>query len=101
MYMKMFHDEVESFKERLRTRAKDNRDEYLDQHGAGENNKRMELAPGVLDPLDVLLTSRRRHSSCYRDWSSDVCSSDLSPRSSAGGSENAGLLPLRSMTASS
>src|SRR6266542_5647196 len=25
-------------------------------------------------------SSRRRHTRCYRDWSSDVCSSDLSPR---------------------
>src|SRR5207245_8347347 len=24
-----------------------------------------------------LFTSRRRHTRCYRDWSSDVCSSDL------------------------
>src|SRR5207245_3257106 len=24
-----------------------------------------------------LLSSRRRHTRCYRDWSSDVCSSDL------------------------
>src|SRR5438128_3895696 len=24
-------------------------------------------------------TSRRRHTRCYRDWSSDVCSSDLLP----------------------
>src|SRR5438128_10407110 len=24
-----------------------------------------------------LFSSRRRHTSCYRDWSSDVCSSDL------------------------
>src|SRR5207245_4948866 len=23
--------------------------------------------------------SRRRHTRCYRDWSSDVCSSDLEP----------------------
>src|SRR5207245_8004275 len=23
--------------------------------------------------------SRRRHTRCYRDWSSDVCSSDLDP----------------------
>src|SRR5207245_7123680 len=23
---------------------------------------------------------RRRHTRCYRDWSSDVCSSDLPPR---------------------
>src|SRR6266852_7842716 len=25
-------------------------------------------------------SSRRRHTRCYRDWSSDVCSSDLSRR---------------------
>src|SRR5207245_8056398 len=25
-------------------------------------------------------SSRRRHTRCYRDWSSDVCSSDLHPR---------------------
>src|SRR5207245_8159868 len=25
-------------------------------------------------------SSRRRHTRCYRDWSSDVCSSDLMPR---------------------
>src|SRR5207245_3723138 len=24
-------------------------------------------------------SSRRRHTRCYRDWSSDVCSSDLAP----------------------
>src|SRR5207245_4697955 len=24
-------------------------------------------------------SSRRRHTRCYRDWSSDVCSSDLTP----------------------
>src|SRR5207245_8038340 len=28
-------------------------------------------------------SSRRRHTRCYRDWSSDVCSSDLSPREAA------------------
>src|SRR5207245_6597942 len=28
-------------------------------------------------------SSRRRHTRCYRDWSSDVCSSDLSLRGSA------------------
>src|SRR6266542_744449 len=26
-------------------------------------------------------SSRRRHTICYRDWSSDVCSSDLTPSS--------------------
>src|SRR5207245_3594682 len=28
-------------------------------------------------------SSRRRHTSCYRDWSSDVCSSDLTTPSVA------------------
>src|SRR5207245_7599232 len=27
--------------------------------------------------FDFFLSSRRRHTRCYRDWSSDVCSSDL------------------------
>src|SRR3989337_2669277 len=27
--------------------------------------------------LFVFFSSRRRHTRCYRDWSSDVCSSDL------------------------
>src|SRR5207245_7493731 len=26
-----------------------------------------------------VFSSRRRHTRCYRDWSSDVCSSDLPP----------------------
>src|SRR5207245_6639402 len=30
-------------------------------------------------------SSRRRHTRCYRDWSSDVCSSDLDPLRRAGG----------------
>src|SRR2546429_4818120 len=27
----------------------------------------------------IFFSSRRRHTECSRDWSSDVCSSDLSP----------------------
>src|SRR6266542_461454 len=27
--------------------------------------------------MHLFFSSRRRHTSCYRDWSSDVCSSDL------------------------
>src|SRR5207245_10739211 len=30
-------------------------------------------------------SSRRRHTRCYRDWSSDVCSSDLIERLALGG----------------
>src|SRR5215470_19340549 len=50
--------------------------------------------PGT-HPLDVLagrqssffFSSRRQHTRCYRDWSSDVCSSDLgvSPAARGGG----------------
>src|SRR6266542_4976893 len=29
-------------------------------------------------------SSRRRHTRCYRDWSSDVCSSDLRRRAAPG-----------------
>src|SRR2546429_3766262 len=29
--------------------------------------------------MDFFFTSRRRHTRCSRDWSSDVCSSDLQP----------------------
>src|SRR5207245_2066704 len=35
------------------------------------------VASGVYDLFDVFFSSRRRHTRCYRDWSSDVCSSDL------------------------
>src|SRR5207245_5302386 len=33
--------------------------------------------------LIFFFSSRRRHTRCYRDWSSDVCSSDLAPFRSA------------------
>src|SRR5207245_4665532 len=33
--------------------------------------------PIVLDLSLFFFSSRRRHTRCYRDWSSDVCSSDL------------------------
>src|ERR1035441_1225956 len=33
----------------------------------------------------VVFASRRRHTRCLSDWSSDVCSSDLSPREQLGG----------------
>src|SRR6202043_1525389 len=32
------------------------------------------------DRLCFFFSSRRRHTRCGRDWSSDVCSSDLAPR---------------------
>src|SRR5207245_7278116 len=46
---------------------------------------------------------RRRHTRCYRDWSSDVCSSDLETITGKSGQEPAlftlaSLLPLNSLT---
>src|SRR5207245_8081854 len=35
--------------------------------------------------LVFFFSSRRRHTRCYRDWSSDVCSSDLAIGSISGG----------------
>src|SRR6266508_1335100 len=41
------------------------------------------LSSPILSPLCFFFSSRRRHTRWPRDWSSDVCSSDLCPRSSA------------------
>src|SRR3989337_3830030 len=40
-------------------------------------------------------SSRRRHTRCYRDWSSDVCSSDLSGACCAATSTGSCWLPTR------
>ena len=37
---------------------------------------------GLMDIIDFFFSSRRRHTNVRRDWSSDVCSSDLLVRSS-------------------
>src|SRR6266542_6130219 len=36
----------------------------------------------IMRILFFFFSSRRRHTRCYRDWSSDVCSSDLPVRPS-------------------
>src|SRR5258707_6020591 len=38
----------------------------------------------TLSPLMFFFSSRRRHTRYWRDWSSDVCSSDLSRQSARG-----------------
>src|SRR5207245_5531131 len=47
----------------------------------------VELLPAEDDAGDLhhrfFFSSRRRHTRCYRDWSSDVCSSDLTVLASA------------------
>src|SRR5579871_1574532 len=40
-----------------------------------------EVSEFVMAGADFFFSSRRRHTSSLRDWSSDVCSSDLPPRS--------------------
>src|SRR3989337_2766882 len=35
------------------------------------------MTSGESDVVFFFFSSRRRHTICYRDWSSDVCSSDL------------------------
>src|SRR6266852_7398189 len=51
-------------------------DEPIEQFGGG-----IEIEQGdagtALDHRAFFFSGRRRHTSCYRDWSSDVCSSDL------------------------
>src|SRR2546429_6011545 len=37
-----------------------------------------QLGPLAVEAYLFFLSSRRRHTRCSRDWSSDVCSSDLS-----------------------
>src|SRR2546429_7093852 len=37
----------------------------------------MVIVSCMLYGVDVVFSSRRRHTRCSRDWSSDVCSSDL------------------------
>src|SRR6266542_4649770 len=39
-------------------------------------------------------SSRRRHTSCYRDWSSDVCSSDLGGRIELGLTQENGAVAV-------
>src|SRR5437899_3004123 len=63
---------------------------YTDDQGAHEANGGV-LPPNTVllhgrsigstdtsDSGDVFFSSRRRHTSCLSDWSSDMCSSDLS-----------------------
>src|SRR5690554_7427199 len=46
--------------------------------GIGEHNAKRWLKTGKcsFQPQEFFFSSRRRHTRCGRDWSSDVCSSD-------------------------
>lgn len=52
-YMKMYHDEVDAFKERLTKRAKEKRDAAFAEAEAEERARRIEESPGGMDPQEV------------------------------------------------
>jgi cell division cycle protein 37 len=64
VYMKMYTDEVDAFKQRLRKRAKDKREETLNELELEEKTKRIEASPGGLDPLEVFETLPEASFSC-------------------------------------
>src|SRR2546429_593579 len=43
---------------------------------SGTGNRWGDYSAMTVDPVDFFFSSRRRHTRCSRDWSSDVCSSD-------------------------
>src|SRR2546429_2445904 len=47
------------------------------QETKGDASRFRELGPDVVCDNYFFFSSRRRHTRCSRDWSSDVCSSDL------------------------
>lgn len=53
-YMKMYHDEVEAFRDRLRKRAQEKREAAVDELDAEAKAKRIAESPGGLDPQEVL-----------------------------------------------
>uniref|UniRef100_A0A914HV96 Hsp90 chaperone protein kinase-targeting subunit n=1 Tax=Globodera rostochiensis TaxID=31243 RepID=A0A914HV96_GLORO len=56
MYMKLFSDEVDAFKDRLRKRARDKREAMINEVQAEEKEKRVAESPGGLDPQEVFDT---------------------------------------------
>ncbi|KAI6184386.1 hypothetical protein M3Y97_00590500 [Aphelenchoides bicaudatus] len=52
-YMKMYDDEVDSFKERLTKRAKTKRDAALAEAESEERARRIQESPGGMDPQEV------------------------------------------------
>lgn len=52
-YMKMFNDEVEAFRQRIRKRAEEKREIMINEMKAEEKAKRIAESPGGLDPQEV------------------------------------------------
>src|SRR2546428_659689 len=51
----------------------------VDSSMSNNNSKTASTTSGVFDPDTSDISTRRRHTISDRDWSSDVCSSDLDP----------------------
>src|SRR6266542_6317344 len=49
--------------------------------------------------VPFFFSSRRRHTRCYRDWSSDVCSSDLGSAPAPGSAAAPGSAPAPDLAA--
>src|SRR5207245_5658156 len=68
----------------IKAKANENLSNVYDQYASRYEGKecviillencRLDILPAS---LHFFFSSRRRHTRCYRDWSSDVCSSDL------------------------
>lgn len=51
--MKMFHDEVDAFRDRIRKRADDKREAMINEIEEKAKAKRIAESPGGLDPQEV------------------------------------------------
>jgi cell division cycle protein 37 len=64
-YIDAFKDELNSFKQRVRERAKIRIEEALRQYEEEERKKRVEASPGGLDPQDVFDTLPEALKACF------------------------------------
>ncbi|CAI5442278.1 unnamed protein product [Caenorhabditis angaria] len=64
-YMKTFQEEVTAFQDRLRTRANEKREAAAAEYEAEERQKRIEQAPGGLDPQEVFETLPEEMRNCF------------------------------------
>ena len=62
-YMSGFNDELEAFRQRIRVRAKEKRDELIKEYEEEERKKR--LGPGGLDPVEVFESLPKELQECF------------------------------------
>src|SRR3712207_7785369 len=65
----------------------------IDDASVADQILSMLIGDSVQTRRDFVFSSGRRHTRYWRDWSSDVCSSDLAPRGGGGGLQR-GLVAL-------